>query len=368
VNEAGETIFTPPQPFTLKATTASRPPPEVRPVESRPLESGGTTEVPKAIEVGDAKFSEVKVDAKGSPHCLCWTADGKGFYLLQGDGVLRQIGLDGFKEEKKMDLERKGGWLAVSAEGVVVTLPDQQEAWVLDVETLKVKAKLSCPSLTRVVSAPGLSVGVAAGRGQSLSVFDLRNGELKKEYSAKDFPGSRLLGFEGPAMTPDGNYVFTRGGIEQIHRFRLTGGELAFEESSQRISQGAIHAGICVSPDSRFVCLPSGGGNYQNLKDHPQAGSYATYVYPVGNVNRPAFVLQQGAYPQAVGFDPKAGLIYTQNHEFAVIVFTFTGVKKKEFKFPVGFIGVEQYLVHPDGKRFLMKTNEKVFLVELTER
>src|SRR5207244_3562524 len=151
-------------------------------------------------------------------------------------------------------------------------------------------------------------------------------------------------------------------------RLRIADGKLTFEESGQRIAQGRIVAGIQVSPDSKFVCIPSGGGNYnQGLKNHPEARPYSTYVYPVENINKPAFVLEQGAYPHAVGFDPAARLVYSNNHDHHLIVFGATGIKKKEYHWGGGR-DIYQYLVHPDGGKLFVLTDLGLYWIELPKK
>jgi hypothetical protein len=184
-----------------------------------------------------------------------------------------------------------------------------------------------------------------------------------RRYSVRDF--QQRVGLAAPVITPDGKYLFARGGIEQLFRFRIDAKTqaLAIDESSQRIAQGRIEE-ICVSPDSLYVCLPSGGGNPRGLNNHPEVRAYSTYVYPVTRINEPAFVLEQGAYPTAVGFDPKGGLVYGQNRSHQLILFTPTGVKQREYTFGQAR-RVRQFLVHPEGRKLLLLTEDKLFLVEL---
>jgi hypothetical protein len=315
--------------------------------------------------VGDLAVTELTLNSSAIIGCLRWAKDGTSFYCLESNGLLRRIALDGFKELKQLDLQRKAGWLDVSAEGLVVTLPDQQEVWVIDADQLRVKARIALPSLTRAVAAPESSMAVAAGGarnfGGSLYVLDLKGGQVVRQYDLQqDFPRA---GHQAPVLTPDGKYLFTVGGIEQLFRFELNGRQLVLEESSPRICQGRW-IGICVSPDGQYVCLPSGGGNYRGAPGHPEVPPYSTYVYPVTNLSRPALTLQQGAYPLVVGFDPKAGLMYGQNFRQQLLIFNLNGVKQKEYEFG-DRLEVKQYLAHPEGRKLLLLTSDKLFYVEL---
>jgi len=289
---------------------------------------------------------EIKANPGDTLRCLCWTADGKSFYSLEKSGVLRRIALDGLKETLRSNLGAACSWMSPSAEGLLVAVSGLQEVWVLDPMTFQAKKKIPVPSLDRVASAPGLSVAFASGSG--LSVLDLKSGQVVKQYMGREFP-AKFIGLAWPTVTPDGKYLFTAGGIEQLHRFRIEGQNLVYEQSSPRIAQN----GQCIelSPDSKYVCLPSGGGNYG------ASPSYSTFIYSVKNIETAALTIPGGAYPRAMGFDPKRGTIYAQNHGSSLIIFTDKGIKQKEYAIP-GAGEVRQILSHPDGGKVLLLTNQ----------
>ena len=71
----------------------------------------------------------------------------------------------------------------------------------------------------------------------------------------------------------------------------------------------------------------------------------------------PVLVLRTGAYPLAVGFDLRSGLIYGQNHQNQLIVFDDQAIKLKEYNLtgdPNKLGSTRQFLVHPDGRRILV--------------
>lgn len=315
-----------------------------------------------AATVMDLTVTPIKLSADKLRPTMIW-ADKKGtaLFVLEKTGMLRRINVPDFTVATELDVERKCSSLAMSAEGLLLAVADAQEVWVLDPEKLTVKRKIESPSVDYVASAPNLSFAFASAGKEGLTILDLKKGK------ATPFKPAGNVGSENPVATPDGAYLFTRGGIEQLHRFKIDKGTLKFEESSQRIAQGRISAGIQVSADSKYVCLPCGGGNYGDLKDHPKAAAYSTYVYPVKNINKPAFTLEQGAYPSAVGFDPAGKLVYSQNHEYPLITFGETGIKKKEYKMDQGR-DVLQYLVHPDGRKLLLLSDKNLSWIELPEK
>jgi DNA-binding beta-propeller fold protein YncE len=183
--------------------------------------------------------------------------------------------------------------------------------------------------------------------------------DLKKGKAVRYLAPSPQIAFDDPVMTQDGKYLFTRGGLENMFRFQNVNGKFRAEEASPRIAQGAVAAGIQVSPDSKLVCLPCGGGNYGARP------SYSTFVYDMKTFKKAEFTLEQGAYPQAVGFDPAGGYIYAQNHDHPLIVYSYTGIKKKEYKLGRDAVSVRQYLPHPEGNKLLMLTADKIFSIEV---
>jgi S1-C subfamily serine protease len=359
VDGAGRTHYTQPAPYIVdlgKLIAGGSSPdkgPEVK------VTGDNLAQQPRAL--GTISVNELKVNVKDMPACICWSADGKSFFLLESDGVVRRVKMGEFREELKMDAGSRCSWLSLSGEGLLLTVADRQEVWLLDPATFKVKKRFEVASAERAVSSPGLSVAFAMGR-DSMTAIDLKTGTAK-EYSPRDFPGGFGVGFAMPVVTPDGKYLFTMGGLEQLHRFKIDGLVLSHEEASQRIAQNG--QGIAVSPDSKCVCLPSGGGNYNNLKNHPSVSPYSTYIYPTGNLNRPMFTINQGAYPRAVAFDAKNKKIYSQNHDHQFIIFNDSGRKLQEFKLAPRGDETRQIVSHPDGNRALVLTSNNLFFVEV---
>ena len=65
---------------------------------------------------------------------------------------------------------------------------------------------------------------------------------------------------------------------------------------------------------------------------------------------------------QGLAFDPLSGYIYAQDSKHALILVSPGGVRKKEYQFTERLDidqcrGVRQYLVHPDGNKFLAQGN-----------
>jgi hypothetical protein len=317
----------------------------------------------KPVFVADNQVTIISLPLAALAGDLCWSRDGKAFFAQQHDGVLRRIGLSGFVEEKRLETGRRCSCLAMSGEGLIVTLSELEEAWVIDPDSLEVKKRVPAPKANRVISAPALKIAVAVGNEQrfdprnrgGLIVLDLEKGEPVAQFQ---------LPARFATISPDGKFLFSQGGIEQLQRVRIEGMRLIEDQASPRIAQNG--QGIFVSPDSKYVCLPSGGGNY-SIPNAP-ASSYSTYVFAVDDLKQPAFTVHSGAYPQVVGFDPKGGHVFAQDFKTALMLFSYTGQKKKEIALPIGGREARQYLAHPDGGKLLVRSDKQVFFVDLSGR
>jgi DNA-binding beta-propeller fold protein YncE len=307
----------------------------------------------------NVSLTEVKIHAGPIKRHVLWAPDGQSFYVVEWHtGTVRKIAVDGLKEVQKAQLQTPCSWMTMSAEGLVVAANQVGQVYVVDPATLAVKRIIPAPGVRQVASAPTTSVAVAwpggPGSGANeLAVLDLKKGERVRQYNLRDL-AMTPLGFEEPTMTPDGKYLFTRGGIEQLHRFKVEGDTLHYEQSSPRIAQNG--QAIEVSPDGKWVALPSGGGNYGATP------SYSTFVYSVTDLSNPALTINGGAFPRAVGFDPKRGYIYANNHTNPLMIFTSKGQKLKECTLP-GTGNAREFVPHPDGGKLLLLTDMKLYYV-----
>jgi hypothetical protein len=296
--------------------------------------------------VMDVRLTTVRLEPALLGCMFCEDARGTAFLTLDPGGTVRRLTFPDFVEVQQVKTGKKCSWLSPSAEGPLLSVTELQEVWVLDPQRLEVKQRIPLPGLKRAVSAPGLAAGFAS-TGSELYELDLRKATARK-FSG---PGPKTGGWDEPVPTPDGKYLFTRGGLEDMHRFAIVDGRLKFEQSSPRIAQGRVDVGIQVSPDSKRVCLPCYAGNYGAGKPG------AIFIYPVTNIEKAEFVLDPGA--MAIGFDPVAGHLYGQ----ALRLYAQDGKLLKEYMLGGG--DFRQNLVHPEGRRFLLLQTDRLSLVEL---
>jgi hypothetical protein len=321
-------------------------------------------------QVEDAAVTTLRLGAEEVLPCLCWSDDGRSFFYLDGPrGVLGQVALDGLAEVRRLEVGGKCSWLSASAEGLLVTVAERSQVWVVDPQGLRVKARLDVPGAERAVSAPGLSVAFARGTplgfpgGAHLYALDLRAGTVGRA-AIDGLPDKFLPAWQGARLTADGKYLFTRH--TELNRFRVDGPRLTYEDTGPNVvGQGRV-VDLVLSPDSRFACLPAGGGNdiAGPFPGRPELRRYSLYVYPVRDLHRPAFPLEVGAYPTVMGFDPAARLVYAKNSDYQLMVFDETGQLKKQYQISNPTDEVRQFLAHPKGRKLLLLAN-KLYLVEL---
>ncbi len=298
---------------------------------------------------------------------LCWTADAAAFFVLDKNGTLRRIAWPDNVEERKLELAQPASSLTMSRLGLLVSLPQLDEVWLIDTESLQVTKRISAPGLVHVTAAPATDIAIAATRQPAnplprdvLMVLDVAKGVAVRQYDNYAHYSPRHA-----AMTPDGNYLFTEGGVEQLMRYRVRGDEIVLEEESPRLA--AKGTGVFISPDGKHVCLPSPGGNYAT-DPAVRVEPFTTLIFPAGNLRKPAFSINTGEAPGAVGFDPKSGNVFAHSNDKQFMLFRETGFKSREVNLPGAdqFSGQpRQFLTHPAGFQVLVRTEHTIYGVEL---
>jgi hypothetical protein len=336
--------------------------------------------------VSDLKVPSVKVSSEWAPGfrqlrevlpTLTWAADGKAFYALdQGANVVRRFSFPELNEEAKVAVGLEVSWLSVSKEGVVATVCGGQEAWVLDPVTLEKRRSFPVGKALRVLSAAALSVGYVCNteerqnfndlsaqkpHGGVLRVIDLQTGQQVKEYDVQSLDKKAAL--HSAVISADGKHLFAMGGQGQLQQYALDGVQVtAVTSSPDRFAQ--VLSQPVVSADGRLVSAPSGGGNML-VKNGHAVMDCNTYVFMPGNLIDPLLNLKTGAYPIAIGFDMKAGLIYLHNSNYHLIILDHKGTilrsctlrPDKQISAQLGVLhgdGVRQLLPHPDGGKLLI--------------
>jgi WD40 repeat protein len=357
VNGSGKTIYT--QEGTRRLESSGPPVVLVGPTSKPTTPSNGDLGGATAT-LGEVSLQEVKVNAAQVARKPLWSPDGKFFYALEKDkGTLHKIASDGLQEAVKVELETPCSSMAMSGEGIVVAANAIQQLYLVDPASLKVVRSMAAPRVVFVATAPTLSVAFAAAQpgspgGEVINVLDLKTGEIVRKYNGASWPPNGV-GFKDATATADGKYLFTWSGSEQMHRFKIDGASLVFEQSSGRIAQGGVV--LEVSPDGKWVALPSGGGNYGTEKP------YSTFIYSVTDLSSPVFTIES-AGTRALGFDPKQGYVYANSGPNQFTISTMKALKLKEVEIK-GAGGPKQFVAHPEGGSLLLLTDNKLFYVVL---
>jgi hypothetical protein len=309
--------------------------------------------------MADVTVTEVRGPAGARPAALCWAGDGKAFILADDRGLVRRLAADGAKEEARADLGLKATGLAPSAEGLLVTAPDLQQVLLLDAQTLKTKTKIDTPSVTQVVSVPSLSVAAGVGKSTPLYLIDLKAGKVAAEFSSQEKKGLIRV-FDSCTVTPDGRFVFASN-AGAMHRFRVGGGKFLYEDSSAHLCGGAFTGVAC---DNALVCMPCGGGNDGQEKDHPPAKFGQYYVYPVEDLHKPAFALT-GPGHWTLALDRKRSLVFGTSGPGDGNLMTFNTNGLLLRKYNLGLDWVQQLVLQPQGEKLLVRSDTRVAVVDL---
>ena len=308
--------------------------------------------------VTDAEVTPLQV---GNVVGMQWLAtaagDPKFAVMVEKTGIVRKVSVPDLIEERHIDLAAPCSDLAVCRQGILIALDALQEVWLLD-ENLQVKKRIASGPLKWVQSAPSLSVAYCGAAGDSLVVLDTLAGRALYRQMSRDFSEQRGehvwggVGFDHFAVAPDGQTAYGESS-GFLHRFRLRGQRIFYEGTSPHIGENP--QSISVSGDSKYVALPSGGGNSQ-LEGFPRT-PYATYIFRCEDLTRPVITIESGAYPTALGFDMAAKSIYAQNFQKQLITFSPTGLKGKEYSFEKmrGADTPHQFLVLPSGGKMFVR-------------
>jgi hypothetical protein len=295
---------------------------------------------------------------------LCWSRDASAFFTLDEKGTLRRISLVQQREERRLDLTQSASSLTLAKSGLLVSLPQLEEVWLIDTETLQIAKRICAPGVRRVTSAPSLDLAFASAKlpvnpnpKDVLLVLDVAQAKPLKHYehhSAKHL-----------AAAPDGKHLFAEDGANKLVRYRLDGNDVVFDQESPPI--GSESQGIYTSPDGKYVCLSSRLGNLTNAVN-PPAKLHTIYVFQADKLAKPAFSVHTGPSPRALGFDPKTHVVFAHNSAMQFMQFNETGAKILETNLP----GAEgpageprQFLTHPDGHRVLVRTETTIYEVRL---
>lgn len=178
--------------------------------------------------------------------------------------------------------------------------------------TFKVKTRISIPELSAVATAPASHYAfVLAGEKPQLTVVNLKS----KEITPFQDPEFAFLGGQFFAVTADGKHVFV--GDRGMAHLTVDDGDLSFIQKSPWIASNP--GGIFTSPDSKYVALPSGGGN-DGVAGMPRTG-YGTYLFNASDLDAGIRRVESGAYPRSIGWDAGGKWIFAHDFDHQLKVY-----------------------------------------------
>ncbi len=326
----------------------------------------------KTATVADATASLLLEDAKNLLPHLLWSSDQNAFFALTQAGALHRVALDGFRETHRVRLFEEASAMAQSAMGLVVAVPGSQLVRVIAEDGLRTLRTIRVPGVSQLVSSPQLKVAYAADERSpwELSVVDLHRKRVARTYAAREVSqrfrhlirrhpdGVVLSEFDALTVSPDGKYLFAEG-FECLHRFRIKGTSLEYEEMGPRLGTGRIE----ISPDSKYLTMV-GSLSSNAIKNHPRIKQGSLPIYRLENLQDPVRVVEVGIHPRALGFDVARGRLLGHDHNRPLLVLGSRSEPEREYALPVARNSrVRQILPHPVYSGALVLTDKELWWV-----
>ncbi|MFO0808197.1 MAG: hypothetical protein U0746_06205, partial [Gemmataceae bacterium] len=299
-------------------------------------------------------------------HEMCWAGDGKHFYVLSADNILYRISADGRKAVRSLDIAQPCEGLARCTAGLIVTLPDLEQVWLIDPVTLRVKVRKQLGGLHTAVTAPDLdfalalcgSRGVGTTRGvQAITRIDWPTEELTV-LDVTNVPLYAGFGLQTPArsvLAPDGKALYGCNSDGRLAAFTVEPNKVILRESSGLTCSSDL-VPLVLSPDGKHLAAPSSSGTNTTTAVVAATDLQTTLFEPNGRgQGRPA------------GFTSDSMRVFTHTVDSPLVEFDLTGKQVATHNIgpnrPAGTWGLA-YAASPDGKLLLMQTTTELLLIE----
>jgi hypothetical protein len=350
---------------------------------------------------------------------VCWSADGKDFFALCSGGTLLRVAADGFVEKRRLELGRHAEHMAMSGEGLVVSIPSLGEIWLINADDLEVKkrfAVLSWSPEMRIATSPKLNYALVAAppqnppggppvfgigipnnpagpgpmpfvgpKGMKQPLINQPPGKAPPGKAPADKESRRGVAVvslrqdqpfrlhnnvpnQSLAVMPDGSHFFAMNG-DVLTRFTMDPRGEPVKDNKDSFKLGAAGKNgfrINISPDGRFVCATGSEGKDAQLPDDAKVGPGPVFVYPVDNLLKPAFGFGTGKPAHALGFDVRTERVFASAGGKPLVVYDFEGRKLSEHMLGDN-AGADQealqFLPHPDGNKLLVRFRSKLCYV-----
>ena len=284
-------------------------------------------------------------------------------------------------EERQLKIGSACEWMSRSREGLVVAVRGLQEIWVLEEPSLRLVRRIPLVGLMRVESAPTIATAVAVcgaastnDKGTRLAVVDLAAGKVEDVFTVRDLrwrlhaprvehaEAGKLEGFCRTVITPDGRFVLCLSN-NTLHRFRLNGLDLAYEEIGPHIKSAQVWR-LEVTADSQYVGFPVMCLNDPGPVSNPRHDN-GCLVFEVGDLQKSAVSFSVGPHPKCFGFDPTGRRFYSDADLSKLMAFSEDGSELAEYAILRSGSRVKQILFGGSRGCAAILTNKELLWVEL---
>ena len=302
---------------------------------------------------------------------VVWSRDLKSIYLLQGNGELRKINVDTLTLEAFVQLGRTdGSGLSLSKEGLLLSLKEVQDIWILDEQTLATVRKIAVPEVLVAWSAPSLSFAFAVHGPEnnpkdSIKVIDLKSKKVVKEYKweqiaatapTKHNPIAHVSGFEMGCLEVNrtGEWLIVPEG-HGIIRLKIDGPNLTLVEQGK----GETHSFPCftLSSDGKFIL---------SRQAIPNTGYSQNALYSILNLQTPSVLLPQvlGSNAYVRTYDSVSMQYIGESSGMQLVALDKAGKIARAYTISTKNDLTHQIYAHPLGNRYLVHTGNAFFWVQ----
>jgi hypothetical protein len=243
------------------------------------------------------------IDPSWTP-CAAFADAGNTLIINDGSSTLHRIDLVDYRRTHSLTLP--GRLLAVQAhrDGILAVFEEPSTLVLIDSDTLEIQRAATLPDgVTQFQSSPESSVAFVASEDR-FYVIDLGEWEIAHEivrqsdYSDDlEVADLALAGITSMIVSPDGEYLYTFN--QRIHRLRIDGSNLVYEESSDLnyAAQRGCQIPIQISPNGEILAvinINTEVHNIQRFNFKGAVGRASTQLYDASNLKRMVRELEDG--------------------------------------------------------------------------
>lgn len=323
--------------------------------------------------ISDAVVCKIPIEGGNLVRQIVWSEDGSFVYLLDSAGLLRKIAYPACKEERQLVIQKKCTCLARSKDAILVASKDAGEVLVIDPATLNIRKRIPCPGVFELAASPDLAIAYAfADPPSTCIVLDVAAGKVAKTIMPakleeqfgkkirKQADSGRLAFFYSATVAPGGKEFYCSS-WQCIHRFRISGTDLVYEEVGPKIADSYY---FVISSDGTYLAAPRSSGA-MGRDDWPYVGYGGVYVFRTSDLGVPLLGLATDACA-TFSFDKASARMFATGRRQDLLVVNSRGLIEKGIRVnPRGNIGARQIATSPDGASLLVVTHDAVFRVQL---